>query len=368
MYKRGWLYLFLTGVLAVTLVACQQHQEQHEQQGGKAKAVETTAAAEPQLRLASFGGSFQETLDNKLVQPIAKKLGIRAVVETYGGEYDRLAATIKNGSNTYDLVHVETRFLIQGGRQGLLAPIDWQIVNRDAFVEGATNEFGVGLLSWSLVLSWNSNRLPPGTPPPASWKDFFDTSKYPGPRALRNTPEGNLEIALLADGVSPDELYRNGLDVKRALAKLSTIKDMITWWGSGAELEQKLTSSAALAAAWNGRVAHLKHATKAPVGWSYNGSVNQFDWWVIPANAPHKALAMKFLAATAEGTGQLDIAKAFGYGPVAKTALEAMDPALRAETPSAPENARLGVTFDGDWWATHTTEVTAEWNRWRLGK
>jgi putative spermidine/putrescine transport system substrate-binding protein len=353
MRSRTWCHVLIIGLMFFALASCERQESAKTEQPG-------------QLQLASFGGSFQEALDRSVVQPIAKKLGIGAKIDTYGGEYDHLAATIKSGTNTYDLVHVETRFLIQGGRQDLLAPIDWKVVDRSAFVTGATDTYGVGLLSWSLVLSWNSQRLAAGTPPPSSWADFFDTAKYPGPRALRNTSEGNLEIALLADGVPKEQLYQNGLDVARALKKLSSIQNSITWWEAGAELEQKLTSSAVLAAAWNGRVAHLKQAANVPVGWTYNGSINQFDWWVVPVNAPHKDLAMKFLAATAEGTGQVEIARGFGYGPVAKAALAAMPQDLRAETPSAPENARLGVVFDGAWWASHTKEVTDQWNQWRI--
>ena len=354
MRSRMWRHVVIFGLVFVTLAGCERNEDSPK------------AGQRAQLKLASFGGSFQEALDRDVVQPIARRLGVRAKVDTYGGEYDHLAATIRNRTNTYDVVHVETRFLIQGGQEGLLTPIDWKVVNRSAFVDGATDKYGVGLLSWSLVLSWNSQRLPRGTPPPSSWADFFDTAKYPGPRALRNTPEGNLEIALLADGVPKDELYKNGLDVARALKKLSSIQNSITWWGTGAELEQKLTSSAVLAAAWNGRVAHLKQAANVQVGETYNGGINQFDWWVVPTNAPHKDLAMKFLAATAKGVGQIEIARGFGYGPVAKAALDAMPQDLRAETPSAPENARLGVAFDGEWWASHTKEVTDQWNQWRI--
>ena len=332
------------------------------------EAPRSAVAKSETIRIASFGGHFQDVLNNSVVQPIAAKLGINAVVETYGGEYDRLAATIRSGANPYDIVHVETRFLMQGGQEGLLAPIDWSEVNRSAFVDGATNQFGVGMLSWGLVLAWNADRLPKGAAPPSTWADLFDLGKYPGPRALRNSPEGNLEVALLADGVPRADLYKNGLDVERALRKLSTIRKFVTWWNTGAESEQKLTSSAALAAMWNGRVGNLKHSAGLNVGWTYRDSINQFDWWVIPINSAHKKAAMRFLAATADGTGQDVIAKDFGYGPVAKTVLDKMSPELRAETPSAPENSRMGVPFDGAWWAANEASVSERWNRWLLGK
>jgi putative spermidine/putrescine transport system substrate-binding protein len=331
----------------------------------------TATEAQEGLRVASFGGSFQETLDRETVQPIARTLGLHARVEAYGGEYDRLDATIRNDTNTYDLVHVETRFLHQGARDQVLAPIDWTTVDRSAFVDGATHPHGVALLAWALVLAWNEDRLPAQVAHPSTWKDLFDTAKYPGPRALRNSPEGNLEMALLADGVPADEIYtgtpEGSMDVERALKKLDTIRDSISWWESGAELEQKLASSAAIAAAWNGRVTHLKHAGKLPLAWTFAGGINQFDWWVIPANSDRKADAMKFLAATAAGAGQAAIAREYGYGPVSQAVLASMPPDLQAETSSAEANAKLGIAFNGKWWAENTKVVTERWNRWRLG-
>jgi putative spermidine/putrescine transport system substrate-binding protein len=319
------------------------------------------------LRLASFGGSFQEALDREVVQPIAGELGVSAVVEAYSGEYDRLAATIRNGTNTWDLVHVETVFLEQGRRESLTLPIDWSVVDRSAFVEGAAQSHGIAALAWSLALAWNSTRLPSGVPPPQSWADFFDVKRYPGPRCLRRVPDGNLELALLADGLPPGGVYNGGLDVARALKKLGTIKPNISWWSSGAELEQKLSSTCALAAAWNGRVLNLKNQG-APVDLTYAGAIHQYDWWVIPANAPNAAAAQRFLAAFSRATGQVAIARQFGYGPVSRGLLRDIPADLLAVTPSAPENAAAGIQFDGAWWGGAYATVTEQWNQWLIEK
>ncbi len=318
------------------------------------------------LHVASFGGSFQDDLDQAVIKPICRGIGCSSKVDAYSGEYDHLAATIKNGTNPFDLVHVETRFLMQGGQQGLLVPIDWDRVAGSKLVPGATNPYGVGLLAWSLVMSWNQSRLPAGVVTPSSWRDFFDVKKYPGPRAMRNTPEGNIELALLADGVAPQDLYKNGLDVDRALRKLSTIKPYISWWTSGAELEQKLSTSCVMAAAWNGRVYNLRRTAQLPLDYTYAGSINQFDWWVVPAGSSHQDMAMKFLAAFVDGQGQATIAKDFGYGPVALATLDQMQPDLLHQLPSYPANARLGVSFDGAWWAANQAGVQEKWNRWLL--
>lgn len=319
-----------------------------------------------ELHVASWGGDLQQALDESMIQPAAKMAGVRAHTESYSGDYDHLAATIRNNTNQFDVVHVETVFMMQGAAEHLTVPIDWSVVDRNQFVPSATDTNGVGVLSWSLVLAWNENRLPKGVPPPSSWQDFFDLARYPGPRCMRKTPESNLEIALLADGVPPGQVYQGGLDTGRALHKLDSIKKNITWWASGAELEQKLTAGCSLAAAWNGRAQGLRTTNQAPIALTFDGAVTQYDWWVIPANSHHRAEAMKFLAALGAGVGSDKIAQRFGYGPVSKEALDKLPADLRKTIPTAPENLSRGIVFDADWWFRNEKAVTNRWNDWLI--
>jgi putative spermidine/putrescine transport system substrate-binding protein len=324
------------------------------------------SASSVQLRIASWGGDLQDALNREEIQPAARMIGVSARVETYSGEYDRLAATIRNDTNMFDIVHVESIFVKQGAAEKLTLPIDWTIVDRKALVESATDTNGIGALSWALVLAWNTDRLPKNAAPPKTWTDFFDLQKYPGPRCVRKTPESNLEMALLADGVSPDRIYQPTLDVQRALKRLDAIKSSITWWSSGAELEQKLTAGCSLAAAWNGRVLNLKKSDNQPVDFTYEQAINQYDWWVIPANTKHTKEAMRFLAALSEGVGQDAIATRFGYGPVSKKALREMSPDVRSTIPTDPINLSRGIVFDTDWWMHNQKTALAEWNKWLL--
>ena len=66
---------------------------------------------------------------------------------------------------------------------------------------------------------------------------------FPGKRALQDRPGTNLEWALYADGVAPEDIYDvlatpEGVD--RAFAKLDTIKDEIIFWTEGAQAPQLL--------------------------------------------------------------------------------------------------------------------------------
>ena len=59
---------------------------------------------------------------------------------------------------------------------------------------------------YSQVILFAPERFPGAKP--QSLEDFFDTTKFPGRRAMkRGSGKYNLELALLADGVAPKDIY-----------------------------------------------------------------------------------------------------------------------------------------------------------------
>lgn len=67
---------------------------------------------------------------------------------------------------------------------------------------------------------------------------MFDVEEFPGTRGLRRGAKFNREIALMADGVAPEDVYdelstEEGVD--RAFAKLDELKEHIQWWEAGAQ-------------------------------------------------------------------------------------------------------------------------------------
>ena len=65
-----------------------------------------------------------------------------------------------------------------------------------------------------------------------SLEDFFDVRTFPGKRGLPHHPRYVLEMALMADGVTPDQVYTELATEdgrKRAFAKLDTIRKHVVW-------------------------------------------------------------------------------------------------------------------------------------------
>ena len=89
-------------------------------------------------------------------------------------------------------------------------------------------------------------------------KDFFDLKNFPGTRAFRKDPQPAMEWALLADGVPTDKVYETlstEAGIKRAFAKLDTIKKSLIFWEAGAQPPQMLADGeVAMTSAYNGRI------------------------------------------------------------------------------------------------------------------
>ncbi|MCV5753666.1 extracellular solute-binding protein, partial [Escherichia coli] len=74
------------------------------------------------------------------------------------------------------------------------------------FIDGAIHECAINTIVVSTVLAVNEDAFK-GKALPSKLTDLFDLKTFPGRRALQKQPQGNLEWALLADGVKPEEVY-----------------------------------------------------------------------------------------------------------------------------------------------------------------
>lgn len=135
----------------------------------------------------------------------------------------------------------------------------------------------------SIVLAWDRNRLGDTAP---GWGDFWDIARHPGKRALRMDPRGTLEIALMADGVSPGDIYTTlatPAGVDRAFRKLDQLRPYLVWWRTPAEATRIMNSGAALMLSVpHDRVANTGKQASFAVQW--REALRQKVSWAIPRN------------------------------------------------------------------------------------
>ena len=190
------------------------------------------------ITVVSWGGSYGRAVDEGAIIPFTEATGIPVNVEDYNGGLAEIRAQVDIGNIHWDVVSLEIADAVRACDEGLLEPIDIDALPpghdgtpaAEDFVPESQTTCGVGFLYASTVYAYNEDYIPGDKP--AAMADFFDLEKFPGRRGMRRVPQGNLEFALIADGVPRDQVYSTlgtpeGLD--RAFQKLDAIKDEVIW-------------------------------------------------------------------------------------------------------------------------------------------
>jgi len=319
----------------------------------------TGAAAAQDMVFTSWGGTTQDAQKEAWATPFEAEGGVK-VLQDGPTDYGKLKAMVESGSPTWDVVDVEMDFAIKAAKDGLLEPIDFAVVPREALDPRFTTDHAVGSFYYSFVLAWNKGVV---SGEPAGWADMFDLAKFPGKRTFYKwSAPGVIEIALLADGVAPDQLYP--LDLDRALKKLDTIKSEIVWWSAGAQSQQLLASGeAAMGQVWNGRVFALQQEG-ADIGVTWNQNLTAADVLVVPKGVRNKDAAMKFLAIATSAAGQAKFAELSGYAPINLQAKAEMDPEMVKSLPDAFNESQIDL--DMTYWAENRDAIAERWYAWQV--
>ncbi|WP_255497468.1 ABC transporter substrate-binding protein [Aquitalea sp. LB_tupeE] len=323
------------------------------------------AAQAADLTVISFGGANKAAQEKAYYAPFTKATGIKVVGGEYNGEMAKVKAMVDTKSVSWDVLEVESPELARGCDEGMFEKLDYsKIGNKADFVQGAAQSCGVGIFVWSTVLAYNADKLKVG---PTSWKDFWDVKKFPGKRGMRKGAKYTLEVALMADGVAPKDVYKvlaTPAGVDRAFKKLDQLKPNIQWWEAGAQPPQYLVSGdVVMSSAYNGRIANTqKEGKNLKIVW--NGGMYDFDSWAIPKGSPNKDAALKFIAFASKPENQKVYSQNIAYGPTNKKAVPLLDKQLVADLPTAPQNIKSGVAVDVAFWADYGESLEQRFNAW----
>lgn len=305
----------------------------------------------------SWGGSTEAMQARNWLEPFTKKTGI-PVLKDGPTNYGKFQAMVESGNVAWDVVDVEADFAAKAARDGLLEPLGLPASDLTQIDPRFVSPYSVGSFYFSFVLGYAN----PQGPHPANWREFFDIAHFPGKRALYKFPSpGVLEIALLADGVPPDQLYP--LDLDRAFRKLDTIKSAIRWWSSGAQSQQMMAAGSVTAGMfWNGRLRALQEGG-VDVGISWEQNITVADMLVIPRGARHADVARQLIGYAISAAPQAAFAHMTGYAPINLASLALMTPEDRMAAPQAHADSHIDP--DIAYWAAHHDEIARRWYAWQ---
>ncbi|UFH49833.1 ABC transporter substrate-binding protein [Pseudomonas sp. KNUC1026] len=316
------------------------------------------------LTVISFGGANKAAQEKAFYKTWEEAGNGKIVAGEYNGEMAKIEAQVDTKGVTMDLVEVESPELSQGCDEDLFETLDPKLFGDKAnYVDGTIQTCGVGFFVWSTVLAYNADKLQTA---PANWADFWDTQKFPGKRGLRKGAKYTLEIALMADGVAPADVYKvlgSKDGQNRAFKKLDELKPNIQWWEAGAQPPQYLASGdVVMSSAYNGRIAAVQKDSNLKVVWT--GGVYDFDAWAIPRGAKNAEEAKKFIAWTLKPENQKVYAENIAYGPTNKAAVPLLAKSVTDNMPTTEANLKDQVRIDVKFWADNGEQLEQRFNAW----
>ncbi|MEO3429108.1 extracellular solute-binding protein [Pelagibius sp. CAU 1746] len=339
--------------------------------------------AQGPLTVVSWGGVYSKSQQEAIFHPFTRATGIEIKDKVYAGTLDQIRSQQAEGAMTWDVVDVDPADAEAGCEEGLFEKLSFVLPAApdgtpalDDFLPGTIHPCAIGSVAWSMVLAraGSEDAAPADDLRPDSLADFFDLQTFPGGRGLRRTPMANLEWALLADGIAPEEVYsllRTDAGVKRALAKLDTIREAIVWWEDAGEPAALLTSGqVVMSSAYNAPAFNDIAVRQRPVELIWDRQLWDIDLWAVPAGAPHREAALEFVRFA---TGTEPLARQtrwLPYGPVRRSAAPLAGDFVHTDIdiapylPTTPENLETALRNDAVFWREEGPALVDRFNDW----
>lgn len=301
--------------------------------------------------------------------PFSQECGVQIqTVDAVADVGAQLAAQFQAGNITFDVISGRgLTDIIQYTQKGWLAKIDKSLITVDpsTVAPGGIQDYAIGGEIDALVLAYKADEFKDS--PPSSWADFFDTTKYPGPRMMNNwgNPDGSFVQALLAAGVRKEDL--TPFDYDKAFTQLDKIKKDLIVYDSGASMVQHmLNGEAVMCQCTDGRVAQMNRAGGG-MAFSYDGAILFPNYWAVIKGGPHEQLAQYFVASILDPARAATFTSVIGYPTASLDEVKFLPQEVADNLSTAPKN--LSKTFQytqsqTDWIAAHFDEMTKKWNDW----
>jgi putative spermidine/putrescine transport system substrate-binding protein len=322
-------------------------------------------AAERPITAFVFGGAWKKAMVAAFGDPFTQKTGIPI---TYQEPYSwaKVRAMHEANAQQIDVLSGGGAEIVLAGRQSMITPIDWSIVDRSVLSERQLRRPNViGGYTLSMVVCYNKKKWP-GDHHPKSWADFWDVAKFPGRRAVRRTPPvWTVDAALKADGVKDNEFYPINLD--RAFRSLDRIKPHVkAWWSDNAQAQQLMEQEEVdLITMMNGRATEsINNGAPFEIVWNEGISEGDSNGWLAPIGCPNRIGAMKFLDFVGRPEPQAAFARLLFYAPLNPRAYDLLEPSIARQLPTYPDNERVAHVMDSEWWADNLSQVQRRFERW----
>jgi putative spermidine/putrescine transport system substrate-binding protein len=351
------------------------------------------------VTVVSWGGAYTESQKLGYGDPTAAKLGIPVDWVDYTGGLSEIKAQKEAGAITWDIMDVYAKDTIIGCDEGIFVEFDFDKDFAPApdgtpasqdFFTSMPSKCAVGNILYSWNYAYNDATI--GSKKPKTIKDFFNTKKFPGKRAIYKGAMSNLEIALVADGVKAsgaqaggDLLYRKmeGAGIDRALDKIKALctdpNGGCVFWNAGAQPPELLANGeVVMATGWNGRFFNAQ-MEGTPLVQVWDAQILDYEYFAMVKGGPNDANgeALKVLREMTSSEGLAGSAKYIAYAPWRKSSIAVMEAGepwykdgktnMVPHMPTNPTNLKSHILMNPDYWADNQDEINEKWEAMKAG-
>lgn len=325
----------------------------------------------PILNVVTWPGAYGRAQAAAQMQAYgtAKRVDVRIQQWAENGTLEELRRAIDT-HRAGDVVDLELPVAIAACQAGLLEPIDAATLPAGADSTAAIADFYRGMTGRCYVASAIYGQMIVCAAPCETGKGLaglFAAAAEGRKLGLQRGAKINLELALLADGVPPGDVYpllSTEAGVARAFAKLASIKPNIVWWTSSAQPLALLKSGAVAAATALTADVQASGGTVTPFATQFY----EADVLAMPKGGAKTQMALDYLQYATSSAPLAGMVKFAPYMPPRRSSLplvEALPVSPTRDFVAAQKGAmEQSFAINDTWWAEHGPALEARFRDW----
>jgi putative spermidine/putrescine transport system substrate-binding protein len=277
------------------------------------------------LRVGSYGGYFENSFKEHVFPAFTAATGITVESVTQPNSNDWLVTmqqATAGGSVPTDISLFARDTMIKAGRiGGLIKTLDLSKVpaasNLDPYFvfDAGQGALGVGAMSWFSAMVINPNE----TEAPASWADFWDSSKYEGSLGLSKTFNSQFLDITAATFFDGEATFATDEGILAIIAKVAELKPNVAlWWSAESQMEQAMKNGDVIGGQYYLDVSNLMASEGFPIKSVFpkEGNPQDYGSWCLSALSDKDAEAAEFMNFSSDPATQALMSRKIGTAPL----------------------------------------------------
>jgi putative spermidine/putrescine transport system substrate-binding protein len=290
-----------------------------------ALAAPAAIAGARSIKVGSYGGYFENSFKEHVYPAFTEATGITVESVTQPNSSDWLVTmqqAAAAGTAPADLSLFARDTMIKASRiGGLLSPLDTSKIssasNLDPYFlfEGGEGVLGVGAMSWfsSMVIN------PSEVETPASWADFWDSSKFEASLGLSKLFNSNFLDIVAATFFPGQDAMMSRDGIVAVIEKAAEIRPNVAlWWSGESQMEQAMKNGDVVGGMYYHDVAQLMAADGFPIASIFpkEGNPQGYGSWCLSPISEKTGEALEFITFSSEPSTQALMSRKIGTAPL----------------------------------------------------